>query len=115
VRDAVEAIIALSERPAAVGEVFNVGSSEEVAILELARRVWDVVGLPPNADQAHERIVFVPYEQAYAVGFEDMLRRVPDTSKLRQLTGWAPQRSLDETIRDVVAGLAAGRSVAGSP
>lgn len=108
VRDAVEALIGLAEYPEAVGQVFNVGSTEEVSILELARRVLHTVDLAPPADS---RIVFVPYEQAYAVGFEDMQRRVPSITRLQECIGWAPKRSLDETLRDVIASVTLGGGI----
>ncbi len=103
VSDAVRAIIALAEHPQAVGRVFNVGNDEEITILNLARRVLAAVhgeALPPADD---ERIVRIPYEQAYAAGFDDMRRRVPDTSRLRALTNWQPQHDLEDILRDVIA------------
>jgi len=98
VKDAVRAVIALSDAPAAVGRVFNIGGTEEVSILELARRV---IALTDSASE----IVFVPYEQAYAKGFEDMARRVPDTTRIREIASWAPAYSLDDTILDVARSL----------
>jgi UDP-glucose 4-epimerase len=100
VADAVDAIVKLAECPQAVGEVFNVGSTEQVTILELAQRVLQHVQMSKNG---HEPIVYVPYEQAYAAGFEDMRRRVPDISKIHRFTGWKPQHTLDEILRDVIA------------
>jgi UDP-glucose 4-epimerase len=104
VRDAVEAIVALAESREAVGEVFNLGSTEEVSILELAQRVLQTVdGLGLRAPRAaDERIVFVPYDEAYDTGFEDMQRRVPDISKIRRWVGWEPTRGLDAILEDVV-------------
>lgn len=99
VADAVRAIYGLAQHPDAVGRVFNVGSTEEVTILDLARRVLLLV----NGEVDEERICFVPYEQAYAEGFEDMRRRVPDTGRLRSLLDWQPQHSLDDILKDVVA------------
>ena len=78
--DVVRAIITLVERSEAVGEVFNVGSEQEITILELARKVKELTG-------SKSEIVFVPYDEAYEEGFEDMQRRIPDMSKLRSLTG----------------------------
>ena len=105
VADAVEAIIALAGSPGAVGEVYKVGSTEEISILELARRVLKLVAAPPPA-AGDEPITFVPYEEAYAAvgggGFEDMQRRVPDTAKMRALTGWAPRRSLDDALKAII-------------
>jgi UDP-glucose 4-epimerase len=101
VLDAVQAIAGLAEADQAVGQVYNVGSTEEVTILELARRA---LALAAGGDDAgwRERVTLVPYTQAYAAGFEDMLRRVPDISKIRQAIGWRPTISLDETLRQVI-------------
>ena len=94
VRDVVRAIIALAEEPTAVGRVFNIGSTDPISILDLARRV---IALTHSSSD----IVFVPYDQAYAEGFEDMARRVPDTSRIQQAIGWEPQSTLDDIILDV--------------
>jgi UDP-glucose 4-epimerase len=101
VLDAVQAIAGLAEADQAVGQVYNVGSTEEVTILELARRA---VALAAGGDDAgwRDRITLVPYTQAYAAGFEDMVRRVPDISKIRQAIGWQPTIPLDETLRQVI-------------
>ncbi|MGE0555674.1 MAG: NAD-dependent epimerase/dehydratase family protein [Gemmatimonadales bacterium] len=96
VKDAVEAVIRLMETPAAIGEVFNIGADEEVTILELARRV-------KAAAQSESEIVFVPYSEAYAEGFEDMQRRVPDPAKLERAIGFRPRTPLAQIIDDVVA------------
>ncbi len=101
VADTVRAIIGLAEAPPAAGQVFNIGSTDEISILDLARRVITCVdGHPQHADQ---RIAFVPYDQAYQSGFEDMRRRVPDISRIQATIGWEPQVSLDETLRMVIA------------
>jgi UDP-glucose 4-epimerase len=103
VQDAVRAIMALSEEPLAVGQVFNVGATDEISILDLARTILAVVdgseNLPPSNDP---RLKFIPYEQAYTEGFEDMRRRVPDTSKIKQLTGWGPKFELRKILEDVI-------------
>ena len=96
VADVVDALLRLLEEPRAVGDVFNVGSSEEVSIDELARRV---IGRTASASA----VVHLPYEVAYEVGFEDMTRRVPDVGKVQALTGWRAQRSLDDILGDVIA------------
>jgi UDP-glucose 4-epimerase len=96
VRDAVEALTRLMEIPAAIGEVFNVGAREEVTIQHLAERVRDAAG-------SSSPIQLVPYAEAYAAGFEDMMRRVPDVSKLQRVTGFAPSIPLQRIIDDVVA------------
>lgn len=94
VEDVCVAIEELANHPHAVGEVFNVGSSEEISILDLAARIIDVTG---SASQ----VEVTPYEDAYGSGFEDMQRRRPDTQKIRNLIGWEPTKSIDEIIRDV--------------
>jgi UDP-glucose 4-epimerase len=104
VQDAVQAIISLAETPPAVGGVFNVGSTEEHTIVDLARQVLRAVDGAERLPAADDpRLVFVPYEQAYAEGFDDMRRRLPDISRIRQATGWAPRHSLAEILRDVIA------------
>lgn len=95
VGDVVGALVKLMDDPNAVGEVFNIGSNEEVSILELAKRVKDVTG-------SASEIEFVPYSEAYEQGFEDMPRRVPDISKIRNLIGFEPRTSLDAILRSVV-------------
>jgi UDP-glucose 4-epimerase len=97
VRDVVAALIGLVESPEAVGEVFNVGSTDEVSIFALAQRILALTGRSP------EDITLIPYAEAYEPGFEDMQRRVPDITKIRQTTGWAPGIPLDETLQQVIA------------
>jgi UDP-glucose 4-epimerase len=104
VKDAVEAIIALSTCPQAIGQVFNIGSTDEVSILELAHRVLKLadaaLGRAPTG--IDERVRLVPYEQAYPAGFEDMKRRMPDIGKIGRYVGWQPRSSLDEILQDVI-------------
>lgn len=95
VADAVDAILRLMAHPGAIGGTYNIGSSQEISILDLARRIV------ARADSSSP-IELVPYEQAYGPGFEDMDRRVPDTTRLRHLTGWSPRRPLDETLDEVI-------------
>jgi UDP-glucose 4-epimerase len=95
VADIIGAIYKLSSHPSAVGQVFNVGSTEEVTIRELAERVITATG-------SQSQIIYVPYEEAYAPGFEDMRRRVPDLEKVHQLIGYEPTFSLDDTLKRVV-------------
>ena len=105
VDDAVRAIIALAESPEAAGQVFNIGSTEEVSILGLARKVLEIADRPttPGASSPEDgSIVLVPYDEAYEAGFEDMRRRVPDISKIKAMIGWEPAVTLDETLRRVV-------------
>jgi UDP-glucose 4-epimerase len=95
VSDVVNALTLLLEHQP-YGEVFNIGSTEEITIMQLARRVIELAG-------SESDIQLVPYEQAYEEGYEDMVRRVPDTSKVHALTGWHTTRTLDETVLDVIA------------
>ena len=95
VYDTVDGLLRLIDHPGAVGDVFNLGSQQEVSINELARLILEMTG-------SRSRRVHIPYERAYERGFEDMPRRVPDISKLRALTGWEPTRSLAETLGDVI-------------
>lgn len=101
VRDAVRAIAGLAEADAAVGQVFNVGSTEEVSILDVARRTLALVNGGQEGDW-RQQITLVPYAQAYAEGFEDMLRRVPDIGKIGGAIGWQPTIPLDETLQQVI-------------
>ncbi len=95
VEDVVHAIIGLAENDAASGEVFNIGNDEEITILGLAEKVRTIAG-------SSSEIVQIPYDQAYGQGFEDMQRRVPDVSKLKELLTWEPLLSLDGIIEKLV-------------
>jgi UDP-glucose 4-epimerase len=95
VGDVVRALHRLVAEPQAVGQVFNVGSEEEITIEDLAKRVRDRVH--PGAE-----IVYIPYSEAYEEGFEDMRRRVPDIGKIRQLIGFEPSVRLDRIIDRIV-------------
>jgi UDP-glucose 4-epimerase len=97
VSDVVRALMELPRHREASGQVFNVGGTEEVTIADLARRVKAATG-------SQSELRFVPYEVAYAKGFEDMRRRMPDTGKIRALCGWQPVMSLDQIIRQMVSG-----------
>jgi UDP-glucose 4-epimerase len=96
VHDAVESVTRLIDTPASINQVFNVGSTEEVTIRDLAERVRDAAG-------SRSDIAFIPYGEAYAAGFEDMMRRVPDVSKLERVIGFRPRTPLDQIVADVVA------------
>jgi UDP-glucose 4-epimerase len=97
VGDVVQALVELMTLgDGAYGEVFNIGSQEEISIYGLAERVRGLTG-------SCSEIVVIPYEEAYEAGFEDMPRRVPDTGKIEAATGWRPTRTLDETLADVVS------------
>jgi len=107
VGDAVRAIVSLAECQVATGEIFNIGSTNEVSILDLAYRILDLVEEAGGAG-GDDRIVFIPYEEAYEAGFEDMRRRVPSTSKINKATGWNPVTTLDDTLRRVITSCQAG-------
>lgn len=95
VTDVVAALVTLLDTDAAIGETVNVGTDEEICIRDLAERI--------RAHAASTSPVrLVPFEVAYGAGFEDMDRRLPDTGKLRRLTGWRPVRSLDDILRDMI-------------
>jgi UDP-glucose 4-epimerase len=105
VADAVEAIMALADCQRAVGQVFNVGAVEEITIQGLAQKVLSLTqqkaGITDDETNA-ERIAYIPYDQAYAVGFEDMRQRVPDISKIKEYTGWTPRHNLEDALTDVL-------------
>lgn len=102
VADTVEALLRLAACPAARGEVFNIGTTEEVTIRALAERVLALL-------QSPSRIESVPYSDAYAPGFEDMQRRRPCVAKLARVTGFRPEIPLDETIRRTAAAFPAAK------
>ena len=95
VADVVEALIQMAEHPRAVGEVYNIGGDHEITMLELAERVRALTG-------SDSQITFVPYDEAYEEGFEDMLRRVPDISKIRDLIGYRPKHTIDQILLSVI-------------
>ena len=92
--DSVKAILALSGNNKTIGEVFNIGGKGEISILELAKLIIDHT-------KSKSEVTFTNYEDAYAAGFEDMARRVPDVSKLTNFTGWEPKLGLTKIIEDV--------------
>lgn len=96
VGDVIGVLIKLMDENEAVGQVFNIGSNEEISILDMAKRVKQIT-------KSESEIVFVPYDDAYADGFEDMPRRIPDISKISKLVGYKPTRSLDDILREVAA------------
>jgi UDP-glucose 4-epimerase len=88
-------LIGLAAEPRAIGEVFNIGNTEEVTIQALAERVRALTG-------SRSPIRYVPYDEAYEAGFEDMPRRVPDISKIQALIGYQPKLRLDAILQRVV-------------
>ena len=95
VSDVVEALIAIAEHPQAVGEVYNIGSDHEISMIKLAERIKYLTESASN-------IVFVPYDDAYEAGFEDMMRRVPDIAKIRALIGYNPKIGLDALLASII-------------
>ncbi|MDA0646683.1 hypothetical protein OUY24_39160 [Nonomuraea ferruginea] len=89
-------MLLLLENERSIGGTFNLGSSEETSILDLGRRVIELAG-------SDSEIVFVPHEEVYGPHSEEPLQRVPDTGRLRSLTGWRSTHSLDDVLRDVIA------------
>jgi UDP-glucose 4-epimerase len=80
----------------AVGQVFNVGNNSQISIMELAKKVIEITGSKSSIEK-------IAYEKAYPEGFEDMQRRVPDISKIKQVLGWEPKINLDQIITDIAA------------
>jgi UDP-glucose 4-epimerase len=94
--DAVRALLLVMDSDKAVGEVFNIGNNQQTSIMELATRVIENT-------RSLSTIEKIPYEKAYPEGFEDMKRRVPDISKIKQVLGWSPEIDLDQIINDIAA------------
>ncbi|HEV2721037.1 MAG TPA: GDP-mannose 4,6-dehydratase [Thermoanaerobaculia bacterium] len=104
VGDVVEALLRLIDHPDTPGEVFNLGSQEEISITALAERILALTG-------SKSKIVYVPYSEAYEAGFEDMPRRVPDTSKAARAIGFRAKTSLDAILRAVIEDVAERRGL----
>jgi len=94
VLDSIDAVLRLFLSSEAIGEAFNIGGEGEISIKDLAQKVIDITG-------SKSEIKYISYQSAYPQGFDEMMRRVPDTSKLRSYTGWSPKRNLDEIINDI--------------
>ena len=95
VSDVVQGLADLAAHPGAVGKVFNIGTTNEITILDLAKKIKEMAG-------SKAEIVFVPYEKAYEEGFEDMPRRVPDISKIQELIGYKPSLTFEQTLQRVI-------------
>jgi len=95
VSDVVGGLVALSEHPEAFGKVFNLGGTEEISIGDLAERIIELAG-------SDSEVEYIPYDAAYEEGFEDMVRRVPNVDRARQLVGFEPSVGLDDIIRSVI-------------
>ena len=96
VTDAVNALLLVVDSDKTVGQVFNIGTNSQTSIMELARKVIEVTGSKSSIEK-------IAYEKAYSEGFEDMQRRVPDISKIKQVLGWEPEINLDQIIKDIAA------------
>lgn len=96
VDDITDGILMVLDSDSTIGKVLNIGNTEEISIIDLAKRVIDIT----NSDS---RIVFVPYEEAYGEGFEDMVRRVPSTQLIKSLVGWEATKNLDEILIDTIS------------
>ena len=96
VDDAVRALLLVIDSEKAVGEVFNVGNNMQISIMQLAKKVIEITASKSTIEK-------IPYEKAYPEGFEDMQRRVPDISKIKQALGWTPEINLDQIIKDIAA------------
>ena len=94
VNDAVRALLLVMDSDKSVGEVFNVGNNQQISIMELAKKVIELTGSSSSIEK-------IEYEKAYPEGFEDMQRRVPDISKIKQVLGWTPEINLDQIIKDI--------------
>ncbi|MEP6911262.1 MAG: GDP-mannose 4,6-dehydratase [bacterium] len=96
VGDVVGALIKLMDRSDSVGQVYNIGSNEEISIFKLAEKVKELTN-------SESEIIFVPYDEAYEEGFEDMPRRVPDITKINQLVGFRPEMTLEGILQSVIS------------
>jgi UDP-glucose 4-epimerase len=94
VADAIRALLLVIDSDKAIGQVFNVGNNQQISIMDLAKKVIEITG-------SNSEIKKIPYSEAYPEGFEDMQRRVPDISKIRNILGWSPEIGLDQIIRDI--------------
>ena len=96
VDDAVRALLNVMSSEKAIGQVFNIGNNQQISIMELACKIIEITN-------SKSQVIKVPYEEAYSEGFEDMQRRVPDISKIRNMLGWSPEIDLDQIIKDIAA------------
>ena len=94
-QDTIRALKELMEADGASGEIFNVGSTDRISILELARRVLELTG-------SKSELVYIPYDEVYGLGIEDTLHREPAIEKIEAAIGWRPTRSLAEILADVI-------------
>ena len=98
VKDVVQAFMGLVEKEEAFGQVFNVGGTEEITILDLSKKIISLT-------ESSSKIALIPYEEAYEENFEDMQRRVPSIDKVQQLIGFKPDGNLDDILKNIIAGM----------
>ena len=96
VSDAIRALLLVIDSDKAIVQVFNIGNNHQISIMDLAKRVIEITG-------SKSEVKKLPYSEAYPKGFEDMQRRVPDISKIKQVLGWTPEINLDQIIKDIAA------------
>ena len=96
VADAVKGLLLVMDSDKAIGQVFNIGNNSQISIIELAKKVIEITGSKSSIEK-------IAYETAYPEGFEDMQRRVPDISKIKQVLDWEPKINLDQIIKDIAA------------
>jgi UDP-glucose 4-epimerase len=96
VQDTIRALHGLMESPDTTGEIYNVGSRNWISIADLAKRVLEL-------SDSRSELVYVPYDKVYGTGIDDMLHRLPSIDKIGAAIGWAPDRTLDEILSDVIA------------
>ena len=94
VADAIRALLLVIDSDKAIGQVFNIGNNQQISIMDLAIKVIEITGSKSDIKK-------IPYSEAYPAGFEDMQRRVPDISKIKNLLGWSPEIGLEQIIRDI--------------
>jgi len=95
VSDVVNGMVSLASHPGAVGEIFNLGGEEKITISDLAKKI-------KRLTKSNSGIVYLPYEEVYGEGFEDMRHRIPDTTKLRNLIGYTPRVGLDDALKKTI-------------
>jgi UDP-glucose 4-epimerase len=96
VADAVRAILTIAKTDSTIGEVYNIGGVGETSIKQLAEKIIE-------STKSTSAIAYTPYDQAYTAGYEDMQRRVPDITKIKNAIGWSPENTLDSIISDVAS------------
>jgi UDP-glucose 4-epimerase len=98
VLDVIDAVISVAFSDKTIGKVVNIGNDKEISMNDLAKKIIELTG-------SKSQIMYIPYSEAYAEGFEDMERRVPNIDLIKSLTGWNPKRSLEDIIKDVAEDL----------